>query len=185
MNFFWYNEIGDTMNKKRIKSSKEKYPVIECLEARFGTEEIIELVLGVVLTFFGFISPIICFLMEWHDLGHITPPSGLIQIFIAMFIAFSLFGIIGIIFLVGFFKSFSMYLTIKKKGRVKTAVVCEYIDDDSSIDGFPNQVVKLFIEDKKRPIIVYYQLGSSKQPYAINSRIKIKMYRKIFRIIEE
>lgn len=174
------------MAKKRIKRDpKMDYPIIECLEARIGMEEIIELILGIILTFFGFISPVICFLIEWNDLGKISPPSGLVQIFIAMFIAFSLFGIIGMIFLRSFLKQLTMLSIIKRKGKEKEAIVYEYVDDDNSVDGFPTQVVKLLVEDKKKPIFIYYQLGTTNQPYPVNSKIKIKMYRTIFKIIEE
>lgn len=173
------------MGRKKGSKNKKNYPVIECLEARLGTEEYIELALGLVLMIFGFISPIICFLNALHNLGNVTPPIGLIEIFAAMLIFFGVFGFIGVIFFINFMKPMLMMRKIKSKGKEKDAIVYEYTDDDNYIDGVPTQVVKLLVEDKKKPIFIYYQLGKAEQPYEINSKVRIKMYRNIFRIIEE
>ena len=169
--------------KKRVKG--KDYPIIECLEARIAHEEIIELVLGVFLMFVGFISPVIFYLNQLNNMSNSNPPTGLIQIFISMLVAFSVFGIMGLVFFVNFMKPVIMIITINKKGKEKEATVLEYIDDDDSIDDFPTQVVKLLVEDKEKPIYIYYQLGTTKRPYPLNTKIKIKMYKHIFRIIEE
>lgn len=174
------------MNKGKVrKNSKKNYPVIECLEARIGTNELIELGLGIVLTFFGFILPIICFLNALNKIGQLKPPSGLVELLGLMLLIFGVFGIVGIIFLVNFFKEVKMLNIIKKKGKVKTAIVYEYIDDDQYIDEYPTQIVKLLVEDKNRLIFIYYQLGTLDKPYEINSKIKIKVYKHIFKIIED
>ena len=102
-----------------------------------------------------------------------------------MLVAFSIFGIMGLVFFVNFLKPVFMIYTINKKGKEKKAVVCEYLDDDESIDDFPTQIVKLLIEDKENPIYVYYQLGTTERPYPKNAKIKIKMYRHMFRIIKD
>ncbi len=168
---------------KRVKG--KNYPVVECFEARIGSEDIIELILGIILMFVGFVSPVIFYLNQLNNMGNINPPSGLVQIFISMLVAFSIFGIMGLVFFINFLKPVFMILTINKRGKEKKAVVCEYLDDDSSIDDFPTQIVKLLIEDKENPIYVYYQLGTTERPYPKNAKIKIKMYRHIFRIIND
>ena len=168
-------------NKKRKKTID--YPVVECLEASVGTEELIEMGLGLVLMFFGFVSPILCFLNALHNLGNISStPTGLLEILIVMLVFFSIFGIIGLIFFMDFLKPIVRMIILKFKGEEKTAIVYGYTSDNRYIDDKPTKIVKLLLEEEQK--LVYYQLGTFKRPYKRNSKIKIKTYKNMFRILK-
>lgn len=169
----------------RKKNKNKSYPVLECLEASVGTEEYIEMILGIVFMFFGFVSPLMCFLFELKNFEDAPPPLGLFELFAGMLLLFSIFGIIGLIFFLDFLKPVVRMRILKRKGKKYDAVVCEYVDDNRYIDGAPTQVVELLIKAPRGEKIIYYQLGKADKPYEINSKIKVKMYRNIFRIIEE
>ncbi len=184
MNVFCYNVVGDIMAGRK-KNKNTKIPVLECLEASVGTEEYIEMVLGLVFMFFGFVSPLMCFLFELKNFEETPPPLGLFELFAGMLLFFSVFGIIGLIFFLDFLKPVVRMHILKRKGKKYEALVCEYVDDNRYIDGAPTQVVKLLIKAPRGEKVIYYQLGTAEKPYEINSKVKVKMYRNIFRIIKE
>ncbi|MBQ6539114.1 MAG: hypothetical protein IJL76_02430 [Bacilli bacterium] len=164
------------------KTKKElNYPVLECIEASIGTGEIIELGLGLVFMFFGFISPVICFLNASNNIGKVS--TGLLEIFAIMLIFFSVFGIIGLIFFIDFLKPVIRMIILKYKGVEKTAIVFGYTSDNRYIDDKPTRIVKLLIEDEQK--LVYYQLGHFRRPYKRNSKVILRTYKNMFRIINK
>ena len=64
-------------------------------------------------------------------------------------------------------------------------IVYGYMDDNLFINGNPAQIVKLKIDTNEGPKFILYQTGDIKQPYKINSQIKLKVYKNIFHIEKE
>jgi hypothetical protein len=56
------------------------------------------------------------------------------------------------------------------------------MDDNLIINGSPAQIVKIKVDTQEEPRFILYQTGDTKQPYAINGTIKLKVYKNIFRI---
>ncbi len=57
-----------------------------------------------------------------------------------------------------------------------------YMDDNVLINDRPAQIVKLLVQTPEGPRFIMYQLGDTKRPYGVNSRIQLKVYRNYFMI---
>ncbi len=90
--------------------------------------------------------------------------------------------IIGLVaFIIGI-KPIIRYLSIKTRGQDIDATVYGYMDDNILLNGNPAQIVKLLVQTNDGPKFILYQLGDIKQPFKINSNIKLKVYKDIFLI---
>lgn len=56
------------------------------------------------------------------------------------------------------------------------------MDDNILLNGNPAQIVKLLVNTNDGKKFILYQLGDIKQPFKINSQIKLKVYKDIFLI---
>ena len=99
-----------------------------------------------------------------------------------MILFFLPFAVIGIgAFIIGI-KPVIRYVSLKTRGKDIDATVYGYMDDNMFINGNPAQIVKLLVQTNDGPKFILYQLGDIKQPFKINSNIKLKVHKDIFLI---
>lgn len=150
-----------------------EYEVIECKEARLGFfNTVFPMIFAVGFGFFGFVLP---FALASADNEDITTVLGIC----------SIFALIGVIAFIIVLINLSRYLIIKLKGKEIFGIVYGYMDDNLFINGNPAQIVKIKIDTNEGPKFILYQTGDIKQPYKINSQIKLKVYKNIFHIEKE
>ena len=102
-----------------------------------------------------------------------------------MIIFLSIFGIVGVVAFVIGIKPVIRYFKIKSKGKDIEGTVYGYINDDMLLNGVPAQIVKILVNTNDGPKFILYQLGDIKQPYKINSKIKLRVYKNIFYIVKD
>ena len=155
-----------------LKSSDAnmEYPVIECKEAHVGFWNVI----FPMIFAFGFGFPI------WF-LPMIIMASDFEERIYAL-LMFTPFVLIGIVAFVIGIRPVIRYFSIKKKGRDITGTVYGYMDDNILINGNPSQIVKILVNTNDGKKFILYQLGDVKQPYKINSDIRLKVYKDTFMI---
>ena len=73
-------------------------------------------------------------------------------------------------------------ISLKSHGEDIYATVYGYMIDNLFINGNPAQIVKLLVQSNDGPKFILYQLGDIKQPFKVNSQIKLKVYKDIFLI---
>ena len=82
-------------------------------------------------------------------------------------------------------KNVVRYFIVTNKGKEIEATVYGYMDDNITLNGVPAQVVKLLVATNDGPKFIMYQMGNISQPYKVNSRIKLKVYKNIFVILKD
>lgn len=146
-----------------------EYPVIECKEVNIGFWSVLfPMIFAASFGFAGFIMPILFFSMG----GDEFPKS-----MILFFLPFALIGIVAFIIAI---KPVIRSITIKTKGKEIYATVYGYMDDNILLNGRPTQIVKLLVDTNDGKKFILYQLGDTKKPFKINSRINLKVYKDIF-----
>ena len=80
----------------------------------------------------------------------------------------------------------SLYIAISLKlyGKNYSGIVYGYMDDNISYNGVNGQQVKILIENKGMQYILL-PLESTSKPYPVNSKIKVRIFKKYANIIEE
>lgn len=153
------------------KNADMEYPVIECKEANVGFFPVFfPLIFAFAFGFAGFVMPILFFTIG----GDVFPKT--------MILFFLPFAVIGIgAFIIGI-KPVIRYVSLKTRGKDIDATVYGYMDDNMFINGNPAQIVKLLVQTNDGPKFILYQLGDIKQPFKINSNIKLKVHKDIFLI---
>lgn len=153
------------------KYADMEYPVIECKEASVGFWSVMfPMIFALSFGFAGLVMPIIFLLIGGEEF-----PLPMILFFIP-------FAAIGIgAFVIGI-KPILRYLSLKKHGKDIYATVYGYMDDNVLLNGNPAQIVKLLVQSNDGPKFILYQLGDIKQPFKVNSQIKLKVYKDIFLI---
>ena len=71
------------------------------------------------------------------------------------------------------------------KGTEIEGTVYGYMDDTIAYNGVNGQVAKILIDTPKGRRFILYQLGSTMMKYPINGRVRLKMYRRYFRVLPE
>ena len=148
-----------------------EYPVIECREAG--------------ITFWNFVFPMI-FAVSFGFFGFVFPLSFLFVgdkgEALSVFLFCSIFGIIGVVAFVISMIPVVRTLMIMLRGKNIEAVVYGYMDDNVLLNNVPAQIVKLLVTTNDGKKFILYQLGDIKQPFKVNSRINLKVYKDIFLI---
>ena len=148
-----------------------EYPVIECKEAG--------------ITFWNFAFPMI-FAVSFGFFGFVFPLSFLFAgdkgEALSVFLFCSIFGIIGVVAFVISMVPVVRTLMIMLRGKNIEAVVYGYMDDNVLLNNVPAQIVKLLVTTNDGKKFILYQLGDIKQPFKVNSRINLKVYKDIFLI---
>ena len=76
--------------------------------------------------------------------------------------------------------TYLLFVILKRSGKEIIATVYGYMDDNVIYNGLPTQIVKLLVQGNEGPRFILYQLGDTKKPYKINSKIKLLVYKNIF-----
>ena len=148
-----------------------EYPVIECREAGITfLNFVFPMIFAVSFGFFGFVFPL-SFLFV-GDKGEA----------LSVFLFCSIFGIIGVVAFVISMIPVVRTLMIMLRGKNIEAVVYGYMDDNVLLNNVPAQIVKLLVTTNDGKKFILYQLGDIKQPFKVNSRINLKVYKDIFLI---
>lgn len=153
------------------KYADMEYPVIECKEASVGFWSVMfPMIFALSFGFAGFVMPILFFAIGGDFFPKVT---------ILFFIPFAAVGIVAFVIAV---KPILRYLSLKMHGKDIYATVYGYMDDNVLLNGNPAQIVKLLVQSNDGPKFILYQLGDIKQPFKVNSQIKLKVYKDIFLI---
>lgn len=155
------------------KMADMEYPVIDCKEANIGFWNVcFPLIFAISFGFFGFVFPLIFLFMESGE-------------FIGELLMCSVFAIIGVVaFIIGI-KPIIRYFLVKKNGQEIEAVVYGYMNDNVLFNGVPAQIVKLLLNTNDGKKFILYQLADTKRPYKINSKIKLRVYKDLFLIVNK
>lgn len=152
------------------KNADMEYPVIECKEANVGFWNVLfPMIFAVGFGYVGFVFPIMFFL------------TGTGEILSVLLLA-SIFAVAGVVSFIIAITPIIRYLCVKLRGREIDATVYGYMDDNVLLNGKPAQIVKLLVNTNDGKKFILYQLGDTKQPFKINSQIKVKVYKDIFLI---
>ena len=152
------------------KYADMEYPVIECKEANVGFWNVVfPMIFAFAFGGSGIFFPLI-FIMADPEMFKMAIP---------MFIMPLIIGIVA--FVIGI-KPILRLFSIKTSGKDIEATVYGYMDDNMIINGNPAQIVKLLVHTNDGPKFILYQLGDIKQPFKINSQIRLKVYKDIFLI---
>lgn len=152
------------------KNADMEYPVIDCKEANITFWNVcFPMIFAISFGFFGFVFPLIFLLAGSRE-------------FIGVVLICSIFAIIGVVAFVIGIKPIIRYFSIKRNGKEISGIVYGYMDDNILLNGIPAQIVKLLIDTNDGKKFILYQLGDIKQPFKINSTIKLKVYKDMFLI---
>lgn len=150
-----------------------EYPAIECKEANINFWNTwFPMIFAVFFGFFGFIVPI--FFIA------INAANSVIVLLLC-----SIFGFIGLVSFIISVKTIIRHYLVKAKGTEIEATVYGYMNDNILLNGSPAQIVKLLVAAKEGPRFILYQLKDTKHPYKINSKIKLLVYKNIFKVKDD
>lgn len=153
------------------KYADMEYPIIECKEASISFWSVMfPMLFAFCFGFAGFGMPLMFFFME---------PDELSLPMILFFIPFATIGVSA--FVIGI-KPILRYISLKRNGKDIYATVYGYMDDNVLLNGNPAQIVKLLVQSNDGPKFILYQLGDIKQPFKVNSTLKLIVYKDIFLI---
>ena len=152
------------------KNADMEYPVIDCKEANLGFFNVLfPLIFTVAFGFAGYMSTALTkTLNQWTAGNHFN--IGII------------FTVISVIAFVIAAIPVTRFLLISMAGKEIEATVYGYMDDNIFINGSPAQIVKLLVNTNDGKKFILYQLGDIKQPFKINSTIKLNVYKNLFMI---
>lgn len=155
------------------KNADMEYPLLECRECHLNFWNLwFPLIFAVSFGFFGFIFPLLFLLSSSESIVEIL-------------LFCSIFAIVGVVSFIIVFRNVICYFKVKDKGVEIEATVYGYMDDNIILNGIPAQIVKLLINTDEGLRFILYQLGDTKHPFKINSKIKIIKYEDLFYIPEK
>lgn len=138
------------------------YPVIECNSAIMHLELVSRsVIIGFVFIFFG--------AMLW--LMYLAGQEGLRKIAIAS----TPMLFMGLICFTSLFQMICRYIITRVFGKSIEGTVYGYVNDTLCTEGTQGKAVKILVSTLDGDCFLLYRLGSSKELWAINSRIKIKV----------
>lgn len=147
-----------------------EYPVLECIEATVSFWTVwFPMIFAVSFGGAGLLFLIIA-IVEFGELFAIL-----------MSIPFVLGGVAASSIVI---RTLLRYGKVKKYGKMITATVYGYMNDNVLINGEPAQIVKLLLQTPKGPRFILYKLGRTIKPYGINDTIDIMVYENYFLIVK-
>lgn len=165
------------------RTADMEYPVIECKEAKISFWNCAFPAIFAFGFGIGGLTPLAMTFMIKTVSEEVGEDSGIFAAGSVLLILFALiFLTIGIVAFVLAIKPIIRNSKIKKYGKDIEATVYGYMDDNLLLNGNPAQIVKLLIDTNDGKKFILYQLGDIKQPFKINSKIKLKVYKDIFLI---
>ena len=146
------------------------YREIECNEANLNFfNTIFPLIFAVSFGLFGFGMPIGMYFASDKD-----PMILLVAI---------PFGLIAIIATIIVLRTIIRVINVNLNGKEIIGTVIGYRDDNSMlINGVPATTCEILINLNMEKVVLLYQTGTTKMPYPINSKIKVKVYKDLFKV---
>lgn len=95
------------------------------------------------------------------------------------------FAVVGIGATVIVVYSLFKYILVSLKGKEINGVVYGYMDDVVNYNHRPGQVCKILVDTLKGKRFIYYSLQGTNKPYPINEKVRLKVYKSYFRIINK
>lgn len=144
-----------------------EYPVIDCKES--------------TLSFWTVWFPMI-FAVAFGGGGIIVLIFGIMEVeamVILMSVPFLLIGIVAAFLVI---RTVLRYMKVKRNGKLITATVYGYMDDNVLINNQPAQIVKLLVQTPSGPRFILYKLGNTLKPYGINDTINVMVHENCFMI---
>ena len=166
----------NTFTELPTNMANADYPVMDCKPASLNFWKVgFPLIFGVAFS----IEPLISLSMsgindEFTNMIGINP-------FMIISIPFLLISIISF-GIAGMF--ISRYLKVKKYGTDTFATVYGYMQGGVYINGVPTYQIKLLVDTDDGPKFILYNLMQTIKPYGVNTKIKIRMYKNLFLIME-
>lgn len=152
------------------KVANMEYPVIDCKEANVGFFNVVfPMIFAIAFGFAGIMVTSMLYFISKAGAGK-------------QFNFGIIFLVIGLItFIIAIIPLIRKFL-IELNGKTIEATVYGYMDDNVLINGIPAQIVKLLVDTNDGKKFILYQLGDTKQPFKVNSKINLKVYKDIFEI---
>ena len=155
---------------EKEKETVEHVPTIECKEVNLSFWTIaFPAIFAVSFGFFGFGFPFL-----FNSLS-----DGMAEVPFVFCIPFATISIVAFIFI---FVPIIRFITIKAHGREIEGTVHHYMNDNVMLNDAPAQIAVIHVETDDGPKYIKYQLGKADQPYEINSKITLLVYKDIFYI---
>ena len=160
----------------RTSQANMEYPTLECKEANLNFWTILfPLIFAFGFGFFGIAFPIM-FTFGGESFKSDFDSPWIVYLFCLPFAAIGVGAVVAVI------KPIVRYIMIKTKGKHIEAVVYGYTDDNVIMNGRPAQVVKLLVETPVGKRLIMYQLGSTEQPFGVNTTVGLIVYKNYFMI---
>ena len=153
--------------------SSNDIPTIECKEATADISlSLFTLIFFFAFGFAGFVMPII--ISQGQDGWTTLKP--------VEYLIFLPFAAVSIGSLIAFLLPFIRKIQVKLFGKEIEGEVHSYINDSLRINGVPAQVLRVLIETDEGPRYIKYELGTTQQPFKVNEKIKLRVYKDMFYI---
>ncbi len=153
-------------------STPMDYPEIECKEASIDFWSVaFPLIFAVGFTYAGLVMPV-AFFEEIKETPHI-------------FVAFVPFAVVGIVASFIVLNRLWAFLGVFFMGKDIEGTVYGYMDDTVAYNGRNGQVCKILLNTSHGPRFIMYQLASTQQPYRVNSKVSLKVYKDKFKIVNK
>ena len=166
---YCHNKTGMTKDE-----GLKDIPTIECKEVVISFWTI--LFPGIFAFAFGFAGFGMPFIFLNSPGGDFGPAM------ILFFIPFMAVSVGAFVFLITpFVRLFKVHFF----GREIEGTVHSYCNDVVNFNDVPGQTVRILLDTDEGPRYIKYQLGGINHPYEIDSKIKLKVYKNIFRIVEK
>ncbi len=160
------------------KNADMKYPVIDCKEADIDGK-------GAWQAFYmGFIMLAFSIGMSTLFLKTTSGEGTLLVLFVS-----AIFSIIGVLMTIMSIKHTYKHIPVKIFGKRIYGTVWGYIDNKRSdgiihgdlSDRSGGQIVKILVkEDGKDPFFLLYELMHDEQPYGINQKVSLRVYKGMY-----
>ena len=151
-----------------------EYPVIECKEANVGFWNVL------FPMFFSIINAFCCFIFgSVSSLAFTIGGNENLRVLYFILIPSAISAIVAFVIAL---KPIMRYFLVKINGQEIYATVYGYMNDNILLNGTPAQIVKLLVNTHDGKKFILYQLSDIKQPFKVNSQIKLKVYKDIFLI---
>ena len=80
-------------------------------------------------------------------------------------------------------RSFYMVSNVDRYGETIPGTVCGYEDNKGLlINGYPEQIIKVLVNEGQEPSILTVHLCSASKPYPVNTAVRVKKYKDMVRI---
>ena len=166
------NYIGET----ETADLTAEYPVLECKEAGISFWDLaFPAIFAFSFGFAGIFSALI--------LADLPSELGRNDQWMRVFpLPFAIIGNIAFIIPV---VTIVRYLLVSLKGKEIVGTVYGYMDDTIAYNGVNGQVVKILIDTREGKRFIFYRLGHTKKTLPLNGKVRIKVYKNLFRILPE